>query len=126
MLRSLQFAHKPQRFTFHCMIIILFSKERNSNGPPMTGRITDRFSYLSSLLNVPSRNLDILVDLWLFRHHWWSEEMLTCACEDSWDATWSLKSHDGSWEAMVDLGRPWLILGSHGGSGEVMLDLGKP
>lgn len=101
------------------MIIILFSEEKKSNAPPTTRIIMDRFSYLSSLLNVSSRNCDTLEDLWLSRHHWWSEDMLVCSCEGPWEAMWSLESHDGSWESMIDLGRPWLILGSHGGSGEV-------
>lgn len=124
MVRSLQFAHKPQRSTLLCLMVILFSEENKSKGPPMTGRITDRFSYLSSWLNVPGRNLGVLVDLWLLRHHPWSEDTLVCPCEDSWDAMWSLESHEGSWEATVDLGRLWLILGSHDGCGEVMVDWG--
>lgn len=103
----------------HTVVWLLFCflrKRSLTNGPPMTRRITGRFLLLSSLLNAPNRNIDILTDLWLFRHQWWSEDMLMHVCEDSWGGVWNLESHEGSWGAMAGLW--WWIVESH-------VDLGK-
>lgn len=83
--------------------LFYFLRKRNlTNGPPMTRRIADRFSYLSSLFNVPSRSIDILTDQWLSRHQWWSEDMLSVLVK-------ILGMPCGTWKAMMGLGKLWWV-----------------